>query len=235
MFRKHQLILSGSGTGQGATEGGADLSSGQEVALITLQSSLNVAGSAASVLTAQGQRYFKATGPITVHGYSIQTFGTFFGCVYQGLSRIEDNLVNDDNEVNSAVVHPYPMEVDMNTDPDLWPQVKNIRNLKYLRGWRQDPAGGTFDADTRRNQTVHMGSAKLDKKFTRKQFRSIGRDKYEKIKKSGLVMVPESSTEFMSIVLKNLQTTETSADQGEGLATGSWYARVTMWISWDQT
>ncbi len=235
MFRKHVLILKGSGSGQGATEGGADLSANQEVGLITIQAALNVAGSAASVLTAQGQRYFKATGPVTVHGYSIQTFGAFHGCVYQGLSRIEDNLLSDVDEVNNIDVHPYPSEVSMNTDPDLWPQLKNVRNLKYLRGWRQDPAGGTLDADSRRNQTVGLGSAKLDKKFTRKQFKSIGRDKYEKIKKSGLVMVPESSTEFMSIVLKNLQTTETSADHGEGIATGAWYARVTMWLSWDQT
>lgn len=235
MFRKHQLILTGSGSGQGATEGGADLYSEQEVALITLQASLNVGGSAASILTAQGQRYFKATGPITVHGYSIQTFGTFFGCVYQGLSRIEDDLLSDENEINGQLVHPYPTELTTETDASLWPQVKNIRNLKYLRGWRQDAAGVVPPLDYQRNQTVMNGSAKLDHKFTRKQFKSIGRDKYEKIKKSGLVMVPESSTEFMSIVLKNLQMTETSANTGVGQPKGSWYARVTLWLSWDQT
>ena len=178
-----------------------------------------------------GERYMNFHGPVTVHGYSVQVFGTFFGVVYQGLSNYDYSDL--DVDANASKTHDFPSvitaSVDGGTDGP-WVRLNNVKNLKFLRGWRQDPVDSLTQDDNPRFQSTTLGSCHLQKKFTRKSFKHMSKGLYKKTTKSGLVMVPNSPTEFMSLNIKNLQMIEESGNDDPD---GFYWARVTLWISFD--
>ena len=178
-----------------------------------------------------GERYMKFAGPVTVHGYSVQVFGTFFGVVYQGLSNYDYSDFNQD--ANDSLTHDFPVAITAATDSTgdaSWVRLNNVKNLKFLRGWRQDPVNTVTQDDNPRFQSTTLGSCHLQKKFSRKSFKHRSKGLYRKTTKSGLVMVPNSGTEFMTINIKNLQMSEESGDSDPD---GFFWARVTLWISYD--
>lgn len=178
-----------------------------------------------------GERYMNFAGPVTVHGYSVQVFGTFFGVVYQGLSNYDYSDLDED--ANDSKTHDFPSVITSTVDGSSdgpWVRLNNVKNLKFLRGWRQDPVNALTQDDNPRFQSTTLGSCHLQKKFTRKSFKHRSKGLYKKTTKSGLVMVPNSPTEYMSFNIKNLQMVEESGSSDED---GFFWARVTVWISYD--
>lgn len=236
MFRKpHTVILRSEGSGQDPKED-ADLSSDQIVKLFSIKTFQDVDASddMSLVETNLGERNMIINGPVIVHGYSAEVFGGFHGSVYQGLSRYDTDLLTAD--INSSQTHDYSsvFEHPASTTNDKINMDKCIKNFKFLNGFVQDPYDSTAsDVTTISTQNMKWARTDLDKKLSRTSLESMGRKTFKKTTKSGLVLVPNSSTEYFTINLKNLQSTGLSADSPAGGNDGPWYARISVWMSWD--
>jgi len=237
MFRKpHMVKLRSEAGGQDQHED-ESLGSDQRSTLLSIRAfeDSDDSNDAAYVKSGVGERTLVLKGPVVVHGYSVECFGNFFGVVYQGLSDYDTDMMTTSG-TNGGHGHDYPSvfeEANSVTD-DKIKQEGAIKNLSYLNGFLQDPYT-TGDSEVVALQTRGMKWARtdLDKRLTRKSFKHIGAGKYEKGMKSGLVMLPNTDTEFFSINLKNLQNVVLSGNDTGQVSDGEYYARVSVWMSWD--
>ena len=236
MFRKpHTVILRSEGSGQDPKED-ADLSSDQIVNLFSIKTfqDIDAADDMSTVETNLGERNMVINGPVIVHGYSAEVFGAFHGSVYQGLSRYDTDLLSAD--INSKQTHDYSsvFENPHSTTNDKINMDKCIKNFKFHNGFMQDPYdAAAADVASFSVQQMQWARTDLDKKLSRTSLESMGRKTFKKTTKSGLVLVPNSSTEYFTINLKNLQSTFTSGDSPAAGNDGPWYARISVWMSWD--
>lgn len=171
----------------------------------------------------QNERYMKITGTCTIHGYSMRVFGNWLGGVYQGLSRYDTDLLGLDK--NSIQTHQWDTGASLNTTnlTDL-AQESCIKNHKYLKGWSASlaaPAGGI-------SQT--LGMTHLKKYFTRnKEVYNPKKKAWDHIPKSGFVLVPNSSTEYMTWNIANI------APNGSGFDDRFFFVDLVIWMSFDNS
>jgi hypothetical protein len=178
------------------------------------------------------ERYVVATGPVTIHGYSVRGFSNCFGALYQGLSRYDGSLLSV--EKNGQQTHQWKTGMSLNTtDTAGLAYEDTIKNHKYLRGWSAQQVvkdDGTFwnPLDSEASGvgiSQHFGSAHLQKKFSRSKLVKSGK-KWDKIKKSGFVLVPNTSTEFLTLNFAHILPQDLNDRNG--------YFDVNVWYSFDQ-
>lgn len=238
MFRKPHYVIRRS-QHEGASAYDRDLGGDEHVTLFSLHAFQDITQSddKSTIQTDVGESRFKVNGPVIVHGYSVEVFGGFFGCVYQGLSKFDDNQITV-TDVNSDYGHLYPSDFNTNyttrsnSELDKW---NAIKNFTYLNGFNQDPykSADLGQQEPFATKGVKWSRTNLDKRLMRDSYTKVGKKDFKLEKKSGLVMLPNTDTDFFSINLKNLQTATTSGDEGSGFIDGVWYARVLVWLSWD--
>lgn len=238
MFRKPHYVIRRS-QHEGAANFDRDLASDEHVTLFSAHAfqDLNQADDKNTVDTDVGANSFKVNGPIIIHGYSVEVFGGFFGAAYQGLSKFDDSTITV-VDINGDYGHLYPSDFNKeytardSNDMDKWNAVKNF---EYLNGFNQDPyrSSDLGQQEPLATKGIKWSRTNLNKRLMRDSYSKVGKKSFKLEKKSGLVMLPNTDTDFFSINLKNLQTATTSGDEGSGFIDGIWYARVLVWLSWD--
>lgn len=171
--------------------------------------------------SAQGERWNKVQGPVTIHGYSVRIFMNTLGVVFQGLSRYDDSTTEDQKDAVTGHIFRRTFTSGDTTETEM-DEESAIKNLKYIRGWSSGRLSNPADpTDTVSQQ---LGSAHLQKKFTRKSFSHVGGGNYKKREKRGFVLVPNTETEFFSIGAKPIQS---------GFDNRTMYADISVWWSFD--
>lgn len=171
--------------------------------------------------SAQGERWNTVQGPVTIHGYSVRIFMNTLGAVFQGLSRYDDTTTESQKDGVIGHIFRRSFTSSDTTETEL-DEESAIKNLKYIRGWSAGRLSAPADPVDTVSQT--LGSAHLQKKFTRKSFSHVGGGNYKKREKRGFVLVPNSETEFFSIGVKPIQT---------GFDNRTMYADLSVWMSFD--
>ena len=189
------------------------------------------------------------TGPVVIHGYSVRVFGEFFGTVMQGLSYRDDIFTEPDVDGYSChLLGTQNASLDGQQLISRQHQRRDecIKNLVYLDGYRYQPARGALNTlmgltgigpsaeeyAVNFPKGLQLGKAHLQKKFTRSSMRKVSKSTWKQQKKSGFVLVPNTDTEFMSIVLTNRQ--HSSSDTNDNID-GWYYADVSIWMSYDNS
>lgn len=196
-----------------------------------------------------GKQHAQVTGPAVVHGYSVRLFTDFFGILMQGVSLSDDEVtVMDKDNYRTHTFGIQHASSDGTDGVSRREQRKDnaIKNVKYCMGYRYQPSRTTISTllgisglgmsneeyASSFPKGLKIGTTKLDKKFTRKSMKHVGRGNYQMRKKSGFVLLPNTDTEFFSITLKNGQHSTSEAND----TTDGWYfADITVWLSYDNS
>lgn len=196
-----------------------------------------------------GKNIAQITGPVTIHGYSVRVFTDFFGTVQQGVSSAFSNFYYTDvsgNDVHSLGIQNAASDGGEGTSRNNQRRDEAVKNLKYIMGYNYQPERSTLNTmlgystigmsaeeyAANYPKGLKIGTAHLQKKFSRKKMKHIGGGKYKKSSKSGFVLVPNTDTEFFSIGLTNRQHSESGG--AAGAAWKGWaHVDCTLWLSYD--
>lgn len=196
---------------------------------------------------APGRMHMDIPGPVVIHGYSVRVWADYFGILGQGLSsRTDEFTISDKDGYTTHNIGVQHAASDGTDEVSRNHQRRDlaVKNLKYVPGYRYQPArddlnsllslGGITISGEQYGvnfpKGLKLGSAHLQKKFSRDKMRYSGNGNYKKSKKSGFVLVPNTDTEFFSIFLGNKQHSQSDEDDS---VDGWHFADITVWFTYD--